>query len=148
MTREGFHIAHDVSSYSFAALAKSCQHILSEQSALLTLSYLGAVRCINNYNTMGVAKASLEANVRYMAHAMGPAGCRVNAISAGTIKTLASSGIKDFKSMLTHNAEVTPLRRNTTLEEVANTASFLCSDMASGITGEIVYVDSGYHLLG
>ncbi len=148
VTREGFRVAHDVSSYSFTALAKSCESILSKQSALLTLSYLGAVRCVSNYNTMGVAKASLEANVRYMAHAMGPKGTRVNAISAGTIKTLASSGIKDFKTMLVHNAEVTPLRRNTTLEEVGNTASFLCSDMASGITGEIVYVDSGYHLIG
>jgi len=96
---------------------------------------------------MGLAKASLEANVRYMASSLGPDGCRVNAISAGTMKTLASSGIKDFKSMLSHNAEVTPLKRNTTLQEVGNTASFLCSDLASGITGEIVYVDSGFHLL-
>jgi len=148
VTREGFQIAHDISSYSFAALAKACQPMLSNQSALLTLSYIGSVRAMGNYNVMGVAKASLEANVRYLAYAMGPQGTRVNAVSSGPIRTLAASGIKDFRQMLAHNEEVTPLRHNTTIEEVGNTATFLCSNLASGITGEIVYVDSGFHIIG
>lgn len=147
VTREGFQIAHDISSYSFAALAKACRPLLSSSSALLTLTYLGAVRVVDHYNVMGVAKASLEANVRYLAQSMGPTGTRVNAISAGPIRTLAASGIKDFKAMLKHNEETSPLRHNTTIEEVGNTATFLCSDLASGITGEIIYVDSGSHLI-
>jgi len=115
---------------------------------LLTLSYLGAERAIENYNVMGVAKASLEANVRYMAYSLGPEGTRVNAISAGPIKTLAAAGIADFSKKLAMGAEVSPLRRNVTIEEVGNVAAFMCSDLASGITGEITYVDSGYNIVG
>jgi enoyl-[acyl-carrier protein] reductase I len=116
--------------------------------ALLTMSYLGAVRVVPNYNVMGVAKASLEANVRYLADALGPEGIRVNAISAGPIRTLAAAGIANFKSMLAEAERKVPLRRNVTIEEVGNAAAFLCSDLASGITGDVLYVDSGYHILG
>ena len=116
--------------------------------ALLTMSYLGAVRTVPNYNVMGIAKASLEANVRYLADSLGPEGTRVNAISAGPIRTLAASGIDNFKAMLSEAEEKTPLRRNVTIEEVGNAAAFLCSDLASGITGDVLYVDSGYHILG
>lgn len=116
--------------------------------ALLTLTYLGAERTVSNYNVMGVAKASLEANVRYMAQSLGPTGTRVNAISAGTIKTLAASGIAGFSKILTHNTQTAPLRRNVTTEEVGNAAAFLVSPLASGITGEVVYVDAGYHIVG
>ena len=116
--------------------------------SLLTMTYLGSVRVVPNYNVMGVAKASLEANMRYLAAALGPEGTRVNAISAGPIRTLAASGIADFRSMLKHVEERTPLRRNVTIEEVGNAAAFLCSDLASGITGDILYVDTGYHIVG
>jgi enoyl-[acyl-carrier protein] reductase I len=145
-TREGFLTAHEISSYSFVALAKAGRELMRDrQGSLLTLSYLGAVRSLPNYNVMGLAKASLEANVRYMAASLGPEGTRVNAISAGPIKTLAASGIKSFRKMLQHNAKQTPLRRNVTIDEVGNAASFLCSDLASGISGEILYVDGGFN---
>lgn len=148
VTREGFQVAHDISSYSFAALAKYGRHMLSDRAALLTLTYLGAVRAIPNYNVMGPAKASLEANVRFMAAELGGAGVRVNGISAGPIKTLAAAGIGGFRSMLQHVAEATPIRRNVTIEDVGNAAAFLCSDLAAGITGEILYVDGGYSQVG
>ena len=149
VTREGFAIAHDISSYSFAALAKAGREMMAGRNgALLTLSYLGAERAVPHYNVMGLAKASLEANVRYLAASLGPKGTRVNGISAGPIRTLAASGISDFRSMLKQVEEKTPMRRNVTIEEVGNAAAFLCSDLASGITGEIIYVDTGYHILG
>lgn len=145
-TRAGFNLAHEISSYSLVALAKAGAKLMEGRNgSLLTLSYLGAVRSLPNYNVMGLAKASLEANVRYMASALGPKGIRVNAISAGPIKTLAAAGIKSFRKMLEHNAKQTPLRRNVTIEEVGNAASFLCSDLASGISGEILYVDGGFN---
>jgi enoyl-[acyl-carrier protein] reductase I len=149
LTREGFAMAHDISSYSFAALAKAGRPLMQGRNAsLVTMSYLGAVRTVPNYNVMGVAKASLEASVRYMAESLGPEGIRVNAVSAGPIRTLAASGIKNFKGMLDEVEKRNPLRRNVTIEEVGNTTAFLCSDLASGITGDIIYVDSGYHILG
>jgi enoyl-[acyl-carrier protein] reductase I len=149
VTREGFAIAHDISSYSFAALAKAGRPLMrGRNGSLLTMSYLGAVRAVPNYNVMGLAKASLEANVRYLAASLGPEGTRVNAVSAGPIRTLAASGIADFRSMLKQVEERTPLRRNVTIEEVGNAAAFLCSDLASGITGDVLYVDTGYHILG
>jgi enoyl-[acyl-carrier protein] reductase I len=149
VTREGFAIAHDISAYSFAALAKAGREMMrGRNGALLTMSYLGAVRTVPNYNVMGVAKASLEANVRYLADSLGPEGTRVNAVSAGPIRTLAASGISGFKSMLSEAEKKNPLRRNVTIEEVGNAAAFLCSDLASGITGDVLYVDSGYHILG
>lgn len=149
VTREGFKVAHEISSYSFAALAKAgCNMMEGRNGALLTLSYLGAERAIPNYNVMGLAKASLEANVRYMAHHLGPDGIRVNAVSAGPIKTLAAAGISNFRSFLDYSEKNSPLRRNVTIEEVGNAAAFLCSDLASGITGEILYVDGGYHIEG
>lgn len=149
VTREYFRIAHDISSYSFAALAKAARPMMQGRNgALLTLSYLGAERTVSNYNVMGVAKASLEANVRYMAESLGPSGTRVNAISAGPIKTLAASGIAGFGKILGHNEQNAPLRRNVTTEEVGNAAAFLLSPLASGITGEIIYVDAGYHIVG
>lgn len=146
VTREGFRIAHEVSSYSLAALAKAGLRMMQGRNgAILTMSYLGAVRSVPHYNVMGLAKASLEANVRYMAQSLGPKGIRVNAISAGPIKTLAAAGIADFSKLLGHHAKHAPLRRNTTIEEVGNAAAFLLSDLASGITGEIVYVDGGFN---
>lgn len=149
VTREGFRTAHEISSYSFAALAKAGRGLMAGRSgALLTLSYLGAVRAIPNYNVMGLAKASLEANVRYLAHDLGPSGTRVNAISAGPIRTLAASGISNFRNFLDYAEQNSPLRRNVTIEEVGNASAFLCSDLASGITGEILYVDSGYNIQG
>ncbi len=149
VNREGFRIAHEISSYSFTALAKAALPMMEgRDGALLTLSYLGAERAVPNYNVMGLAKASLEANVRYMANSLGPDGIRVNGISAGPIRTLAASGISDFKSMLDKFSQVAPLRRNVTIEEVGNTAAFLCSDLASGITGEIIHVDCGYSTVG
>ena len=149
LTREGYHVAMDISSYSFAALAKAGRNMMKgREGSLLTLSYLGAVKAMNNYNVMGVAKAALEANVRYMAHSLGAEGTRVNGISAGPIKTLAASGIGNFKKMLDHVAEKSPLKRTVTQEDVANAATFLCSDWARGITGEITYVDSGYNIMG
>ena len=144
-TREGFKIAHDISSYSFTALAKAAKPFLNDGSALLTLTYLGAVQTMPNYNVMGLAKASLEANTRFLAAAMGPDGIRVNAISAGPIKTLAASGVKNFRKMLTSYANRAPLRRAVTTMEVGNVAAFLCSDLASGVTGEITYVDAGFN---
>ena len=148
-TRDNFRIAHDISSYSFTALAKAGRSMMAGRNgALLTLSYLGAERAIPNYNVMGVAKASLEANVRYMAAALGAEGTRVNAISAGPIRTLAASGINDFKAMLGKAADASPLKKNVTIEEVGNAAAFLCSDLASGITGELTYVDCGYNIMG
>ncbi|HFQ92266.1 MAG TPA: enoyl-ACP reductase [Chromatiales bacterium] len=149
LTREGFLLAHEISAYSFAALAKAGVNMMEGRNgALLTLSYLGAERSIPNYNVMGPAKASLEANVRYLAQNLGPDGIRVNAISAGPIKTLAAAGIGDFRRFLDYAEKNSPLRRNVTIEEVGNTAAFLCSDLASGITGEITYVDSGYNTIG
>ena len=146
-TREGFRIAHDISAYSFVALAKAGRELMKGRNgSLLTLSYLGAERTMPNYNVMGMAKASLEAGVRYLATSLGPEGTRVNAISAGPIRTLAASGIKSFRKMLAHNAAQTPLRRNVTIEEVGNVGAFLCSDLASGISGEITYVDGGFNI--
>ncbi len=146
VTRDGFKIAHDISSYSFVAMAKACRSMLNQNAALLTLSYLGAERAIPNYNVMGLAKASLEANVRYMANAMGPDGVRVNAISAGPIRTLAASGIKDFRKMLAHCEAVTPIRRTVTIEDVGNSAAFLCSDLSAGVSGEVLHVDGGFSI--
>ena len=146
VNREYFRIAHDVSSYSFAALAKAGLPLMQGRDAsLLTVSYLGAERTMPNYNVMGMAKASLEAGVRYLAGSLGPEGTRVNAISAGPIRTLAASGIKSFRKMLAANEKQTPLRRNVTIEEVGNAGAFLCSDLASGISGEILYVDGGFN---
>ena len=148
-TRENYRIAHDISSYSFTALAKAGRSMMTGRNgSLLTLSYLGAERAIPNYNVMGVAKASLEANVRYMAVSLGAEGTRVNAISAGPIRTLAASGINDFKAMLSKAADAAPLKKNVSIEEVGNAAAFLCSDLASGITGELMYVDCGYNIMG
>ena len=144
-TREGFQIAHDISSYSFIALAKGALPILSDKAALLTLTYLGSIQSLPNYNVMGLAKASLEANTRFLAASLGKKGIRVNAISAGPIKTLAASGVKNFRSMLKEYADRAPLGRAVTTEEVGNVAAFLCSDLASGITGEITYVDAGFN---
>lgn len=148
ITRENFRIAHDISAYSFPGMAKAALPYLNDKSALLTLSYLGALRAIPNYNTMGLAKASLEASVRYLAEAVGhlPDGrsMRVNGISAGPIKTLAASGIKDFGKLLGMVAAASPLRRNVTIEDVGNVAAFLLSDLASGVTAEITYVDGGF----
>ena len=146
-TREGFRIAHDISAYSFVALAKAGREMMKGRNgSLLTLSYLGAERTMPNYNVMGMAKASLEAGVRYLATSLGPEGTRVNAISAGPIRTLAASGIKSFRKMLSHNAAQTPLRRNVTINEVGNVGAFLCSDLASGMSGEITYVDGGFNI--
>ena len=145
-TRENFKIAHDISSYSFTALAKAALPYLNENAALLTVSYLGAERTMPNYNVMGLAKASLEANVRYMSHSLGQKGIRVNAVSAGPIKTLAASGIANFDKMYGFNEKHAALKRNVTIEEVGNAAAFLCSDLASGITGEITYVDGGMNI--
>lgn len=145
-TRDGFRIAHDISVYSFVALAKAAREMMKDRNgSLLTLTYLGSQRTMPNYNVMGLAKASLEASVRYLAASLGPEGTRVNAISAGPIRTLAASGIKSFRTMLAANAKQTPLRRNVTIEEVGNAGAFLCSDLASGISGEILYVDGGFN---
>ena len=149
ITREGFQIAHDISSYSLAALAKGALPLMQgRNSSILTLSYLGAVRAVPNYNVMGLAKASLEANVRFLAADLGPRGIRVNGISAGPIKTLAAAGISGFRKMLHHVEEVAPIRRNVTVEDVGNAAAFLCSDLAAGISSEILYVDGGYSTIG
>jgi len=147
VTRDGFKLAHEISSYSFTALAKAGREMMQgRNAALLTLSYLGAMRVAPNYNVMGLAKASLEANVRYMAASLGPEGIRVNGISAGPIKTLAAAGIKDFKKLLSYGEKTSPLRRNVNIDDVGNAAAFMCSDLASGITGEITYVDAGYNI--
>jgi enoyl-[acyl-carrier protein] reductase I len=149
VSRDGFRIAHDISSYSFAALAKKSESAMRGRAgALLTLSYLGAVRALPNYNVMGLAKASLEANVRFLAHDLGPSGIRVNAISAGPIRTLAASGVKGIREMIAHAGAAAPLRRNITIDDVGNAAAFLCSDLAAGITGQIVYVDAGFNIVG
>ncbi len=145
-TREGFGIAHDISVYSLIALTKAALPLMEgTQGSVLTLSYFGAEKAVPNYNVMGVAKASLEATVRYLAASLGPRGLRANAISAGPIKTLAAAGIKDFRKIQNAYADVAPLQRNISAEEVGNAASFLCSSMASGVTGEILHVDAGYH---
>lgn len=145
-SREGFSIAHDISSYSFIGLAKAAKPFMAgRQGSLLTLSYLGSQMTMPNYNVMGLAKASLEASVRYLAVSMGKHGHRVNAISAGPIKTLAASGVKNFRKMLSYNASRTPIERNITTREVGDAATFLSSDMASGISGEILYVDGGFN---
>ncbi|MDF1486584.1 enoyl-ACP reductase FabI [Ramlibacter sp. H39-3-26] len=144
LSREGFKIAHDISAYSFPAMAKAALPYLNDKSALLTLTYLGALRVVPNYNTMGLAKASLEASVRYLAESLGPKGMRVNGISAGPVKTLAASGIKGFGKILGAVAEAAPLRRNITIEDVGNVAAFLLSDLAGGVTAEITYVDGGF----
>lgn len=146
VNREGFRMAHDISAYSLVALAKAAKPMmLNTDGSILTLSYYGAEKAVPNYNVMGIAKASLEASVRYLAASLGPHGIRVNAVSAGPIRTLAAAGIKDFRKMQTAYAANTPLKRNVTLEEVGNTAAFLCSNLGSGITGEVVHVDGGYH---
>ncbi|HZY16271.1 MAG TPA: enoyl-ACP reductase FabI [Ramlibacter sp.] len=144
LSRESFRVALDISAYSFPAMAKAALPYLSDKAALLTLSYLGSVRVVPNYNTMGLAKAALEASVRYLAGAVGPRGIRVNGISAGPIKTLAASGIKDFGKLLNIVATAAPLRRNVTTEDVGNVAAFLLSDLAGGVTAEITYVDGGF----
>lgn len=145
LSREGFRIAHDISAYSFAALAKAAMPMMQDKGgAMVTLSYLGADRVVPSYNTMGLAKASLEAAVRYLAASAGPKGVRVNGISAGPIKTLAASGIKGFGNILQFVEDNAPLRRNVTTQEVGNVAAFLLSDLSSGMTGEITYVDSGF----
>ena len=147
--REGFRIAHDISAYSLAALAKAALPLMQgRNSAILALSYLGAVKAVPHYNVMGLAKASLEACIRFLAMDLGPRGIRVNGISAGAIKTLAAAGIGGLRKMLAHMEKVSPIRRNVTIEDVGNTAAFLCSDLASGITGEITYVDGGYNIIG
>ncbi|MCM3565946.1 enoyl-ACP reductase FabI [Hydrogenophaga intermedia] len=147
LSREAFKIAHDISAYSFPGMAKAALPYLNDKSALLTLSYLGAVRAVPNYNTMGLAKASLEASVRYLAESLGPKGMRVNGISAGPIKTLAASGIKGFGKLLNLVADVSPIRRNVTIEDVGNVAAFLLSDLSAGVTAEIIYVDGGFSQL-
>jgi enoyl-[acyl-carrier protein] reductase I len=144
LTRENFRIAHDISAYSFPAMAKAALPMLRPGAALLTLTYLGALRAVPNYNTMGLAKASLEASVRYLAASLGKKGVRVNGISAGPIKTLAASGIKDFGKLLSGVAAASPLQRNVTIDDVGNVAAFLLSDLAAGVTAEITYVDGGY----
>jgi enoyl-[acyl-carrier protein] reductase I len=149
LTRENFRIAHDISAYSLSALAKAARPMMQGRNgAILTLSYLGAERALANYNVMGVAKAALEASVRYLALNLGPEGTRVNAISAGPIKTLAAAGIANFRKMLGHVEDYAPLRRSVTIEDVGNVAAFLCSPLAAGVTGEITYVDAGYNILG
>ncbi len=149
VTREGFNTAHEISSFSFAAMGRAAAPMMQGRNgALLTLTYIGSIRSMPGYNVMGLAKASLEANVRYMAQSLGGKGIRVNGISAGPIRTLAAAGIKNFKKMLGHFENVAPLGRAVTIDEVGNTAAFLCSDLASGITGEITYVDGGFNTVG
>jgi len=149
VTRENFRIAHDISSYSLAALVKGGLPLMQgRKAAVVAMTFLGAVRAVPNYNVMGLAKASLEACVRYLAFSLGPAGIRINGISAGPIKTLASAGVGNFNKLLGHVESNSPLRRNVTTEEVGNTAAFLCSDLASGINGEITYVDGGFGISG
>ena len=148
-SREAFRVAHDISSYSLTALARESLPFLKERAgAIVTLSYLGAMRSIPGYNVMGLAKASLEANVRFLAADLGPLGIRVNAVSAGPIKTLSAAGIPGLRKMLAHVAAASPIKRNVTIEDVGNTAAFLCSDLAAGITGEVTYVDGGFNSVG
>jgi len=146
-SRDGFSLAHDISTYSFVALARAAEDLLTADASLLTLSYLGAIRAVPSYNVMGVAKASLEASVRYMANDFGPKGIRVNAISAGPIRTLSASIVKGFKEKVDIQQVAAPLRRNVTGEDVGKAGIFLLSDMASGVTGEILYVDCGYNIM-
>lgn len=146
--RESFKIAHDISSYSLTGVCRAFKSHFRDNGSVVTLTYLGALRVVPNYNVMGLAKASLEANVRYLAGSLGADSVRVNGISAGPIKTLAAAGISDFRKFLDQAQQTSPLKRNVTIEEVGNTAAFLCSDLASGITGEIVYVDAGYNMMG
>ena len=149
VTRESWNIAHEISAYSLAGMAKAARPMMANRNgAIITLSYLGAERALANYNVMGVAKASLEATVRYLALNLGPEGTRVNAISAGPIKTLAAAGIANFRKMLGHVEEYAPMRRSVTIDDVGNVAAFLCSDLAAGVTGEVTYVDAGYNILG
>lgn len=148
VTREGFAVSHDISSYSLAALCKASKPFLNKNAAIVSLTYLGAEKVMPNYNVMGVAKASLEANIRYIADSLGAIGIRINGISAGPIKTLAAAGIRDFRRMLDYNQHVAALRDNVTIEQVGNVAAFLCSDLASGVTGEIVHVDAGFSIMG
>jgi enoyl-[acyl-carrier protein] reductase I len=147
-SREGFRIALDVSVYSLITVARHVEPLLRPGASLVTLTYFGAEKVVPNYNVMGVAKAALEASVRYLAADLGPQGVRVNAISAGPLRTLSSAGISGFKSMLHHHEERAPLRRNVSPEEVANAALYLCSDLGGGVTGEVVHVDAGYHVVG
>jgi enoyl-[acyl-carrier protein] reductase I len=148
-SREAFQVAHDISSYSLTALCRGAVPLMvGRAGAVLTLSYLGAVRSLPSYNVMGLAKASLEANVRFLAADLGPRGVRVNAISAGPIKTLAAAGIPGFRKMLARVAAAAPIQRNVTIDDVGNAAAFLCSDLAAGISGEVLYVDGGYHTVG
>jgi len=147
-SRDAFRVAHDVSSYSLTALARAAAPLMSGGGAILTLSYLGAVRSVPGYNVMGLAKASLEANVRFLAADLGPQNIRVNAISAGPIKTLAAAGVPGLRKMIAHVAEIAPLRRNVTIEDVGSAATFLCSPMANGVTGDVLYVDSGFSTVG
>lgn len=148
ISREGFQVAHDISAYSLPALAKAAKPVLREGASIIALTYLGSLQAIPNYNVMGLAKASLEASIRYAAQSLGPSGIRVNGISAGPIRTLAASGVANFRKMLDHVAETAPLKRNVSIEEVGNTAAFLASDLASGITSEVIYVDNGYRNVG
>jgi enoyl-[acyl-carrier protein] reductase I len=147
-SRGGFHLAMDISVYSFTALAQAFQPILRSGGALLTLTYYGAEKVAPGYNVMGLAKAALEASVRYLAYDLGPQGIRVNAISAGPIRTLAASGVSKFKDMYRHFVKLAPLQQHVTIEDVGNVAVFLCSGLASKVTGEVVYVDSGYNIIG
>ena len=149
VSRDGFRVAHDVSSYSLAALAKKAEPAMRGRAgSLLTLSYLGSTRTLPNYNVMGLAKASLEANVRFLAVDLGASGIRINAISAGPIRTLAASGVKGIRDMIAHVGATSPLKRNVTIEDVGKAAAFLCSDLAAGITGQVVYVDAGFNIVG
>ena len=148
ITREGYRMSHDISAYSLAALAKAAAPMLSDKSAILAMTYNAAVQVVPNYNVMGLAKASLESCVRFLASDLGPKGVRVNAISAGAIKTLAAAGIGGFRKMLNYAEKASPLRRTVSIEEVGNTAAFLCSDLASGITGETTFVDAGVNIMG
>jgi len=149
VNREGFRIAHDISSYSLAALAKKAEPAMKDRAgSILTLSYLGAVRALPSYNVMGLAKASLEANVRFLALDLGPGNIRVNAISAGPIRTLAASGVKGLRQMIAKVGEASPLKRNVSIDDVGNAAAFLSSDLAAGITGQTLYVDAGYNIVG
>ncbi len=148
LDREGFLMAHDISAYSLSAMAKAARPMMQNTNgSIITMSYLGAERALPNYNVMGVAKAALEASVRYLAASLGPEGIRVNSISAGPIKTLAAAGIGSFRKILDEVERNAPLRRNVTIEDVGNTGAFLCSDLAAGITGENIYVDSGYNIV-
>jgi len=149
VTREGFQVANDISAYSLCALAKAARPMMQGRSgSIVTLTYLGAEKAIMNYNTMGIAKASLEASVRYSAQSLGKDNIRVNAVSAGPIRTLAASGIKDFRKMLDFTAKISPLGRNVTTNEVGNVVAFLASDLASGVTGEVIHTDAGFSIVG